>query len=159
MLAAASAERDNPDIYGHDVYAWAFAQAQRLRRGQFSGLDALNLAEEIEDLGNEVYNRLENALRITVMHLLKWDHQPERRTRSWQPSIRDGRLDAAKLVQRHPSMRPRLEGAIEEAYRRARIDAAGETGLDESAFPAACPYPYETIMTHPTPWPPEPEAP
>lgn len=36
----------------------------------------------------------------------------------------------------------------------ARSDAAGETGLDESVFPAERPYDPENIMTRPVPWPP-----
>ena len=58
----------------------------------------------------------------------------------------------------HPGVRRRVPGAVVHAYRRARIEAAGETGLDESAFPAACPYSDAAIMTRPIPWPPEPKA-
>lgn len=158
LLAAAACARHGPDIYDLDLYAWAFEQAQLLRRGHFSGLDALNLAEEIEDLGSEIYNRMESALRITLMHLLKWDHQREKRSRSWTLSIRNGRLDASKVIERHPSVKGRLKGAVREAYHRARIDAAGETGLDETVFPVECPYPFDAIMTRKITWPPEPDA-
>ncbi|MGU3539350.1 DUF29 family protein [Methylobacterium sp. A54F] len=153
-LAAAARARHRPDIYGLDLYAWAFAQAQHLRRGAFSSLDALNLAEEIEDLGNEIYNRLESALRITLMHLLKWDHQPARRTRSWTLSIRAGRRTVEKTLDRHPGVKGRLSQALTEAYGDARLEAVAETGLDEDTFPAACPYDFDTIMNRPIPWPP-----
>ncbi|MFF8799744.1 MULTISPECIES: DUF29 family protein [unclassified Methylobacterium] len=155
LLAEAAHARTGPDHLDRDLYAWAYEQAQALRRGQFAALDALNLAEEIEDLGGEIYNRMESALRITLMHLLKWDHQPEKRTRSWHLSIRNGRLDAEEVLERHPSLKRRLPGALAKAYRRARIDAAGETGLDEDVFPAECPYTFEAIMNRPVPWPPE----
>lgn len=158
ILAEAARVQHRPCIYDLDLYAWAFDQSQHLRRGQFTALDALNLAEEIEDLGNEIYNKLESALRITLMHLLKWDHQPGRRTRSWTLSIRNGRLDAAKVLEKNPSLKARLPFAIDEAYRRARIDAAGETGLDEDAFPTACPYDLDAIMNRPIPWPPSEDA-
>lgn len=159
LLAAAAEERRSanrfPD-YETDTYAWAFRQAERLRRGQWSDLDALDLAEEIEDLGNEIYNKLESALRITLMHMLKWDHQPSKRSRSWTLSIRNGRLDAEKVLERSKGVGPRVPAAVAEAYRRARIDAAGETDLDESAFPETCPYTLDEIMTRPIPWPPAP---
>lgn len=156
-IAEAARARGVNDHLDRDLYAWAYeqAQAQALRRGQFSKLDALGLAEEIEDVGGEIYNRMESALRVTLMHLLKWDRQPDTRTRSWHLSIRNGRLDIEDLVERHPSFRLRLPGAVAKAYRRARIDAAGETGLDDDAFPAECPYGFGEIMTRPLPWPPE----
>lgn len=57
--------------YQDDFYLWANEQAEHLRRGNWSRLDALNLAEEIEDLGREVYNELESRFRIILLHLLK----------------------------------------------------------------------------------------
>ena len=159
LLAAAADERRSanrfPD-YETDTYAWAFRQAECLRRGQWSDLDALDLAEEIEDLGNEIYDKLESAFRITLMHMLKWDHQPSKRSRSWTLSIRNGRLDAERVLDRSKGVRPRVPAAVAEAYRRARIDAAGETDLDESVFPEICPYSYDEIMTRSVPWPPAP---
>ena len=159
LLAAAADERRManrfPD-YETDTYAWAFRQAERLRRGQWSDLDALNLAEEIEDLGNEIYNKFESALRVTLMHLLKWDHQPAKRSRSWTLSIRNGRLDARDVLERHHSLNSRRARAISRAYYRARIDAAGETDLAESVFPETCPYTFDEIMTRQVSWPPAP---
>ncbi|MFG5119829.1 DUF29 family protein [Methylorubrum sp. POS3] len=152
-LAEAAHARSGSDHLDRDLYAWAYEQALALRRGQFSALDALNLAEEIEDLGGAIYNRMESALRITLMHLLKWEYQPERRSRSWHLSIRNGRLDIEDVLERHPSLSRRVPGAVANAYRRARIDAAGETGLDESIFPAECPYAFDDVMTRPVPWP------
>lgn len=152
-LTEATRLRTGPDHLDRDLYAWAYEQAQALRRGQFSSLDALNLAEEIEDLGSELYNQFESALRIVLLRMLTWDHQSERRSRSWTVSIRIKRLDAADLIEKHPSLRPRVPGAIRSAYRRARIEAAGETGLDDDAFPPACPYSYDEIMMRPAPWP------
>lgn len=158
FLARAARERaaKAPDGAGYeeDFYLWANEQAERLRRGEWSRLDALNLAEEIEDLGREVYNELESRLRIILLHLLKWDHQPERRSRSWTSTIKVQRLDAEKLIEKHPSLKPRIPEAIHDAYRLARIEAIGETGLDEDAFPEECPYSFDEIMSREIPWPP-----
>jgi hypothetical protein len=63
------------------------------------------------------------------------------------------RIDAEKLLEKHHSLGPRIPEAIVEAYRRARIEAAGETGLDEDVFPDECPYSFEEIMTRSIPWP------
>ena len=42
---------------------------------------------------------------------------------------------------------PHLGEAVGRAYRRARIEAARETGLDETQFPATCPYSFDDITT------------
>ncbi len=63
------------------------------------------------------------------------------------------RIVAEDVLERHPSLSRRVPGAVAKAYRRARIDAAGETGLDESIFPAECPYTFDDVMTRPVPWP------
>src|SRR5215218_2046377 len=132
--AACARAAGNPDGAGYedDCYAWANQQAERLRRGEWSKLDALNLAEEIEDVGRELYDKLESAFRIILLHVLKWDHQSERGTRSWAGSIKVHRLDAGALLDKHPGLKPRADEAIRDAYRRARIKAAAETGLDEA---------------------------
>lgn len=140
--------------YEEDFYTWANEQAERLRRGEWSRLDALNLAEEIEDLGRELYNRLESAYRIILLHLLKWDHQPEKRSRSWVASIEINRLDVRELLDKHPGLKPRAEEAVLGAYRRARIEAAAETSIDIKRFPPESPYSPGEIMTRTVDWPP-----
>jgi hypothetical protein len=157
FLADAARERTAraPDGTGYeeDFYAWANEQAERLRRGEWARVDALNLAEEIEDLGRELHHKLQSAFPVILLHLLKWDHQPEKRSRSWTVSIETHRLDVEALLEKHASLRPRLDEAIRGAYRRARIEAAGETGVDKQAFPSECPYSLDEIMTRPIPWP------
>ena len=74
-----------------DLYSWAVRQAELLREGRLAEIDAAAIAEEIDDVGEEEYHRLESALRVLMLHLLKWDHQPERRSRSWTLSILEHR--------------------------------------------------------------------
>jgi uncharacterized protein DUF29 len=64
-----------------DLYSWAVRQAEPLRAGRLSEIDPVAIAEEIDDVGMEEYHPLENALRVVMLHLLKWDHQPDRRSR------------------------------------------------------------------------------
>ena len=66
-------------------------QAALLRAGRLSEIDPVAIAEEIDDVGSEEYHRLESALRVVMLHLLKWDHQPDRRSRSWTLSILEHR--------------------------------------------------------------------
>jgi len=133
--------------YERDFYSWLMEQARLVREGRFEALDRENLAEEIESLGREQFNKLEGALRVLLAHILKWDHQPERRSRSWALSIRDQRLAVNDVLSDNPGLKPRIDEAITRGYRRARVQAANETGLDESHFPETCPYSFEEITS------------
>ena len=74
--------------YERDFYAWLMEQARHVRDGHWNAIDRENLAEEIESLGREQFNKLESALRVLMLHMLKWDHQPTKRSRSWALSVR-----------------------------------------------------------------------
>jgi len=148
-IAADLAPGDEPVRAAHerDFYSWLIEQARHLREGRFEALDRENLAEEIESLGREQFNKLVSALRVLTAHMLKWDHQPSLRSRSWVLSIEEQRLEIADVLSDNPGLRPRIAEAITRAYRRAHIEAAKETGLDEADFPATCPYSFEDIMS------------
>ena len=52
-----------------DLYSWAVRQAELLRAGRLSEIDPAAIAEEIDDVGEEEYHRLESALRVLMLHL------------------------------------------------------------------------------------------
>src|SRR5215831_17767221 len=132
--------------YNRDFYSWLMEQAGHVRAGRWDALDRENLAEEIESLGREQFNKLESALRVLMMHMLKWDHQPSLRSRSWILSIEAQRLELDNVLSDNPGLRPRIAEATERGYRRARIEAAKETGLEKSEFPEQCPYSWDDII-------------
>ena len=136
-----------------DIYSWAQRQAELLRAGRLSEIDPVAIAEEIDDVGEEEYHRLESALRVVMLHLLKWDHQPGRRARSWTLTILEHRRRVLRQLKRSPGLKSQLEEALASAYEDARLEAAGETGLALNAFPAALPYEYAEIMERPVVWP------
>lgn len=133
--------------YERDFYTWSQQQARLLRAGRWNSVDRENVAEEIESLGREQFNKLESALRVLLLHLLKWDHQPSKRTRSWALSVKDQRVAFDDVLADNPGLKSRLDEALARAYRRARIQAAMETGLPEEAFPETCPYALDEIAT------------
>jgi hypothetical protein len=133
--------------YERDFYSWLMEQARLIREGRWGAVDRENLAEEIESLGREQFNKLESALRVLLLHILKWDHQPQLRSRSWVLSIRGQRLEIEDVLSDNPGLKPRIPEALARAYRRARLEAAKETGLDEATFADACPYSFDEIVS------------
>jgi hypothetical protein len=141
----APAEKPRTEYWG-DFYSWLMEQAAHLRAGNWEALDRENLAEEIESLGREQFNKLESALRVLMIHMLKWDHQPNRRSRSWILSIEAQRLELDNVLSDNPGLKPRTTEALARAFRRARIEAAKETGLEKGEFPEECPYSWNDIV-------------
>jgi hypothetical protein len=139
--------------YDRDLYSWAVQQAALLRAGRLAEADVLNIAEEIDDVGGEQYDKLESALRIILLHLLKWDRQPERRSLSWVAGIRVQRNHVERVLRKNPGLKPHSDEAVTEAYRDARIEAAAQTLLDEETFALECPYSWQDIMERPIDWP------
>jgi hypothetical protein len=139
--------------YDDDTYSWAFEQAALLRAGRWHDLDIEHLADEIESVGKSERRELESALRLILMHLLKWDYQPDKRSRSWTITIANQRDHAARTLAENKSLKPKLGNIVTDAYRLARREASGETDLDLAVFPEACPYDLDTLMTRPIEWP------
>jgi Domain of unknown function DUF29 len=69
-------------LYDQDFYAWTQQQVDLLKAGCWNELDIENLIEEIESLGKQERQELENRLGVLLGHLLKWRYQPELRCKS-----------------------------------------------------------------------------
>lgn len=134
------------DLYDKDFYAWTQEQASLLYSRQWSQLDLLNLIEEIESLGRQERRELINRLSILIGHLLKWQYQPQRRTRSWVATIAIQRLEIVELLKESPSLKSDLEEALQQAYLKAINLAVEETSLPKRTFPTECPYNFVEIL-------------
>jgi hypothetical protein len=135
----------SPARYEDDLYGWVEAQIALLKAGRLAEVDAKNIAEELADVGHDQYDKLERALGILMMHLLKWDHQPTHRSRSWVNTVHEQRKRIARVLRKNPSLKSRIPEATEEGYEDARDSAAAETGLAKKLFPKACPYDWSAI--------------
>jgi len=133
--------------YDNDFYSWSQEQGRLVREGRWNEVDRENVAEEIESLGREQFNKLESAFRVLIMHMLKWDHQPERRSRSWSVTIATQRVELEDVLADNPGLKPRINEAIARGYRKARLEAANETELGFKTFPETSPYSFEDITS------------
>lgn len=132
--------------YDTDFYAWTQEQAQLLRDQAWNQLDLPNLIEEIESLGKQQRQELRNRLSVLIGHLLKWEYQPECRSRSWLSTLRIQRIEVADLLSDNPSLKAYLQEALERSYLKASELASNETNLPKKVFPRECPYALEQIL-------------
>ena len=134
------------ELYEKDFYQWANHNADLLSSGDFGKADIGHIAEEIRDMAGRERRELFNGLRVLLAHLLKWQAQPEHRSRSWRVTILNQRYEIAALLDEMPSLRRLLEDALPTAYRRAMEMAAAETGFARNRFPKECPFPLKKVL-------------
>jgi Domain of unknown function DUF29 len=133
-------------LYDTDFNLWLETTAQLLRERQLNQIDYDNLIEEIEDMGNSQKDALESNLRILLMHLLKWEFQPEKRSNSWKYTIVEHCLRINKSFKKSPSLKKYFDDVFEESYQDARILASSETGISKDNFPVECPFAKENVL-------------
>lgn len=131
--------------YESDLYGWVEDQMALLRANEVGSIDAAHISQELTDLGRSEFDKLVSATRIVLHHMLKWDHQPERRTRSWVITIAEHRHRIIDELGDSPGLKPRIQEATQKAYIAARRTAARETRLAVTTFPEACPYEWNDI--------------
>jgi len=142
---------DKPSLYDTDYVAWLEEQAAHLRAGRLHALDVENVAEELESLMKKERRQLGNRLEVLMLHLLKWDHQPDQRTNRWRSTIAEQRRRIRRLLLDSPGLQHEVEPTCRAAYQDAVQGAAIETQLGEAAFPSTLPYTIEQIFERPLP--------
>lgn len=134
------------NLYETDFYAWTLEQTKLLKEGDFQHLDLVNLVEEIASLGKQQRQELENRLAVLLGHLLKWEFQPDRRSKSWRATLREQRRTIQRLLAQNPSLKPYLAEAIAVAYESGLDLVVRETPLDYPDLPTDCPYTPQQIF-------------
>jgi hypothetical protein len=143
-------------LYDQDFFAWANEQAALLRAGRLAEADIDHIAEEIESMGKTEKRVLVSRLTVLLLHLLKWQFQPDRRGANWEATIAVQRDDLADHLIDNPSLQARIPEAVASAYRKAVIMTYGETALPPQTLPIICPWSFAQIMD-PAFWP-DPES-
>lgn len=136
----------DPNFYEIDFYAWIMKNAELMRQGRLSEIDAGNIAEELESMGKSEKRQSIHRLALLLAHLLKWKFQPGLRSQSWKYTIKEQRRQVMALLKDSPSLKNVIIEKFAEAYEDAVLIAAKETGLDEGTFPKVCPYSFEQAM-------------
>jgi len=138
------------NLYETDYLAWIALTVAKLRSPDLLQLkpdiDWENLIDEIEDMGKSSRNSLKSNLRIILAHLLKWQYQSDRRSRSWQSSIIEHRLRIYDAFVESPSLKRYFAEVFDDAYSGAIQLASTETGIAQKNFPKVCPYSQNQVL-------------
>lgn len=134
--------------YETDVVAWANEQAALLRSGKLSSIDIEHIAEEIEDVGKSEQRELASRMVVLLAHLLKWQFQPSKQSKSWQHTLRTQRKDIAYVISEAPSLRSKFDDAkwLDLVWAKAKALAESETGMDIDVFPELCAWSISDVL-------------
>lgn len=134
--------------YEIDFTEWLFDQAKRLKRDDLDNLDTEYLAEELESLGRSQKRALRSHMRNRLAHMIKWDHQPEKRSRSWYASLRNSLTGMEDQIALSPSLGTGefLAQSLSDVFPQAKRQALQETGLPSTVVGDECPYSLEQIF-------------
>ena len=111
-------------------YQTAVAVKQALQEGDMHEA-VLGLEELIDALSRADQRALDHHLIRLMQHIIKWQAQPERRSRSWVATINNAREAIRELQEDTPSLtdervRQRWTACLRKAYR----EAEGEMNRD-----------------------------
>jgi hypothetical protein len=128
------------ELYEQDFNLWIQTTADLLKQKNFTNLDLNNLIEEIESMGRNQKRAMESNVEVVLSHLLKYEYQPKRRSRSWLITLREHRRRLKKALQDSPSLKPHFLETLAECYQEAREVAEIETDLNIDTFPKELPF-------------------
>ena len=134
------------NLYQQDYFLWLNATAQLLRSRQFDDVDWDNLIEEIEAMSGSQRREIKNRLIVLLMHLLKYQYQPERRSSSWRGTILEQRRQIESLLEDSPSLKTYYLEIFANCYKNAISDATNETLLPLQTFPVESPFFPEDVI-------------
>ncbi len=129
-----------------DFNSWIDQTVQLLQQRRWHEVDVEHLIEEVEELGKSERRAIVSQLIRLLLHLLKWQYQPQRCSDSWLDSITDARTQIELAIEDSPSLKNYPLEKLKESYQRARRQASKQTNIEISVFPEECPYLLEQIL-------------
>lgn len=132
-------------LYERDETAWLEVMSSLAAEGRYAEMDHPNLSEYLADMAKRDRREVSSRLVVLLTHLLKWEHQPEHRSGSWQGTILEQRRELRKLLD-SGTLYNHAHAVLAEAYADARKQAAAEATLPIGAFPAECRWDLETLL-------------
>ncbi len=141
-----TAEAINLDVlYEQDETAWLEAMAALAAEGRHGEMDFPNLSEYLRDMSKRDRREVFNRLIVLLVHLLKWEHQPDQRSGSRRATVREQRRKLRQLLE-SGTLRNHAAAVLMDAFAEARLQAADESEMDVTVFPTVNPWSLDEIL-------------
>src|SRR5688572_13034535 len=87
------------ELYQSDETGWLEQMAALAAEANTSAMDLEHLSEYLCDMARRDKREVLSRLVVLFVHLLKWEHQPDKRSRSWELTIAEQREELQELLQ------------------------------------------------------------
>jgi hypothetical protein len=145
-MAMTETAEDLAGLYEKDETAWLEAMAELISEGKLDELDYPHLAEYLSDMAQREKREVKSRLVVLIAHVLKWDHQKKKRSRSWRLTIETQRQELLDILESNV-LRSHARSVLAKSYRDAVRQASAETGLPETKFPEQCRYSLDALLS------------
>ena len=109
-------------------YQTAVAIKNALKQGHITD-STTGIEELIDALSRSDKRALRSQLTKLMMHIIKWQIQPERRSRSWLATIENARIEIEELLEEEPHLKPQISQLWDKCQNAANRLAKQETGI------------------------------
>ena len=133
-------------LFEQDETAWLELTAALIAQGRLGEVDHAHLSEYLTDMARRDRREVLSRLVVLLVHLLKWEHQPEQHTGSWDATILNQRGELRDLLESRTLANYAAE-VLAKAYDRAVKQASREMGAEPSALRPSCPWSLEQIVS------------
>lgn len=140
VVKALAAGKAMSNLYDSDFSAWVAQQVKFLRERRFDELDLAHVIDELEGVANQEKRSLRDGLVLLMKHRLKQEYLPQGSLDNWCSEVSVQQAIMRSILKDNPGLQPVAEKEFPALYQEARFHAAGESGTDEVAFPAAPPW-------------------
>jgi len=132
-------------LFERDETAWLENMSRLVAQGRYAEMDHANLSEYLSDMAKRDRREVFSRLATLLMHLLKWEYQPDQRSGSWRGTIFEQRRDLREILE-SGTLYNHACSVLVKAYASARMQARGETGLSLGTFPVECRWSLESLL-------------
>jgi hypothetical protein len=147
------------DLYEADILEWSEQQAALLRRraaGELvndADIDWPNVAEEIEDVGNEQRNTVESLLVLIMEHLLQINAWPTAQAvPHWEHEVAGWRVALRRRLRRSPRLEAEMRNELPALYEDAIASMYRVVdGIPRPPVPPSCPWTLDELLSEPSP--------
>ena len=133
------------DLYESDEVAWLEKMVGLIKNKDYVDLDYESLIDFLESAAARDRREVLSRLTALMAQILKVTLKPWMEMDSWRGAVFVHRRHLQDLLESATLRRYACE-VLGRAYERAVNTAAAETGMEESSFPAECPYTIETLL-------------